>query len=90
MYFDEACYIHPSELDSLHARCKTMYFNVISSQASNKMYIDNSQIFVDMECERILPGWKPRRLGFLHVHTFHTYILLFKVEVLGERRNQDS
>ncbi|XP_065917039.1 U11/U12 small nuclear ribonucleoprotein 35 kDa protein-like isoform X2 [Dysidea avara] len=24
---------------------------------------DAEQIFVDMECERSLPGWKPRRLG---------------------------
>ena len=30
------------------------------------MYIDNSQVFVDMECERTLRGWKPRRLGYLH------------------------
>jgi len=25
--------------------------------------IKNSEIFVDFECGRLLPGWKPRRLG---------------------------
>lgn len=29
----------------------------------NKTLIDSTEIFVDMECERVLPGWKPRRLG---------------------------
>ncbi|KAK9502386.1 hypothetical protein O3M35_011171 [Rhynocoris fuscipes] len=30
---------------------------------ANKMIIHDSEIFVDMECERLLPGWIPRRLG---------------------------
>lgn len=25
--------------------------------------IKDSEVFVDFECGRILPGWKPRRLG---------------------------
>lgn len=29
----------------------------------NKHQIDGNEIFVDFECERILKGWKPRRLG---------------------------
>ncbi|XP_069684579.1 U11/U12 small nuclear ribonucleoprotein 35 kDa protein-like isoform X2 [Periplaneta americana] len=30
---------------------------------ANSHVIDGRQIFVDFECERKLPGWKPRRLG---------------------------
>jgi len=30
---------------------------------ANRMYIDGQPIFVDFECERLLKGWKPRRLG---------------------------
>lgn len=29
----------------------------------NNLVIDGKRIFVDFECERKLPGWKPRRLG---------------------------
>ncbi|XP_014257468.1 U11/U12 small nuclear ribonucleoprotein 35 kDa protein-like [Cimex lectularius] len=32
-------------------------------QRGFKMRLDGSQLFVDMECERLLPGWVPRRLG---------------------------
>ncbi|XP_001951817.1 U11/U12 small nuclear ribonucleoprotein 35 kDa protein [Acyrthosiphon pisum] len=28
-----------------------------------KLVLKNSQVFVDFECGRLLPGWKPRRLG---------------------------
>ncbi|XP_044744729.1 U11/U12 small nuclear ribonucleoprotein 35 kDa protein-like [Coccinella septempunctata] len=30
---------------------------------ANKMVVDGRPIFVDFECERLLKGWKPRRLG---------------------------
>ncbi|CAH1114499.1 unnamed protein product [Psylliodes chrysocephalus] len=30
---------------------------------ANKLNIEGSIIFVDFECERLLKGWKPRRLG---------------------------
>ncbi|KAG5896440.1 hypothetical protein JTB14_022519 [Gonioctena quinquepunctata] len=30
---------------------------------ANKLNIDGSIVFVDFECERLLKGWKPRRLG---------------------------
>nr|CAI5825720.1 unnamed protein product [Callosobruchus analis] len=30
---------------------------------ANKMVLDGNTIFVDFECERLLKGWKPRRLG---------------------------
>ncbi|XP_060533402.1 U11/U12 small nuclear ribonucleoprotein 35 kDa protein-like [Cylas formicarius] len=30
---------------------------------TNKMNVDGSIIFVDFECERLLKGWRPRRLG---------------------------
>lgn len=30
--------------------------------------IKNSEIFVDFECGRLLPGWKPRRLGILLIY----------------------
>lgn len=30
---------------------------------ANKMNLDGNVIFVDFECERLLKGWKPRRLG---------------------------
>lgn len=29
----------------------------------HKEYIDGSEIIVEREAERLLPGWKPRRLG---------------------------
>lgn len=28
-----------------------------------KMNVDGHNIFIDFECERLLKGWKPRRLG---------------------------
>lgn len=30
---------------------------------AHKMNVDGRPIFVDFECERLLKGWKPRRLG---------------------------
>ncbi|KAK5647784.1 hypothetical protein RI129_002676 [Pyrocoelia pectoralis] len=30
---------------------------------ANRMIVDGQVIFVDFECERLLKGWKPRRLG---------------------------
>ncbi|KAJ8932183.1 hypothetical protein NQ318_007468 [Aromia moschata] len=30
---------------------------------ANRMVLEGSMIFVDFECERLLKGWKPRRLG---------------------------
>uniref|UniRef100_A0AAR5P6S7 U11/U12 small nuclear ribonucleoprotein 35 kDa protein n=3 Tax=Dendroctonus ponderosae TaxID=77166 RepID=A0AAR5P6S7_DENPD len=30
---------------------------------ANRMVVDGNAIFVDFECERLLKGWKPRRLG---------------------------
>lgn len=30
---------------------------------ADKKVIDEKIIFVDFECERLLPGWIPRRLG---------------------------
>lgn len=30
---------------------------------AHKMNIDGNRIFVDFECERLLKGWRPRRLG---------------------------
>ncbi|KAK4884940.1 hypothetical protein RN001_001211 [Aquatica leii] len=30
---------------------------------ANKLFVDGQAIFVDFECERLLKGWKPRRLG---------------------------
>lgn len=30
---------------------------------ADKMNLDGRSIFVDFECERLLKGWKPRRLG---------------------------
>lgn len=32
-------------------------------RSANRMHLDGSTIFVDFECERLLKGWKPRRLG---------------------------
>jgi RNA recognition motif-containing protein len=33
---------------------------------ANNLTIDGRRIFVDFECERKLPGWKPRRLGICY------------------------
>ncbi|KAK7788430.1 hypothetical protein R5R35_012844 [Gryllus longicercus] len=30
---------------------------------SSKLTVDGNLVFVDFECERLLPGWIPRRLG---------------------------
>ena len=30
---------------------------------ANKMNVDGNIIFVDFECERLLKGWRPRRVG---------------------------
>jgi U11/U12 small nuclear ribonucleoprotein SNRNP35 len=43
---------YENELDAEEAYCKT-----------NKMNIDGNIIFVDFECERLLKGWRPRRVG---------------------------
>lgn len=32
------------------------------------MFLDGAQIIVDYECERILPGWIPRRFGECKLH----------------------
>ncbi|CAH1980052.1 unnamed protein product [Acanthoscelides obtectus] len=32
-------------------------------RSANKTVLDGNTIFVDFECERLLKGWKPRRLG---------------------------
>lgn len=29
----------------------------------HRTFLDGRELFVDMECERLLPGWIPRRLG---------------------------
>lgn len=29
----------------------------------NKMKLDDATLLVDFECQRVLPGWVPRRLG---------------------------
>ncbi|XP_073976223.1 U11/U12 small nuclear ribonucleoprotein 35 kDa protein-like [Rhodnius prolixus] len=36
---------------------------LMAYKRGNKTIIDGSEVFVDMECERLLPGWVPRRLG---------------------------
>lgn len=43
---------YENEIDAEEAYCKT-----------NSMNIDGNIIFVDFECERLLKGWRPRRLG---------------------------
>ena len=32
-------------------------------QDAHGMYLDEAKVIVDVECERLLPGWTPRRLG---------------------------
>lgn len=32
------------------------------------LIIKNSRLYVDYECGRILPGWKPRRLGIIKIN----------------------
>ena len=36
---------------------------------TNNLVIEGKRIFVDFECERKLPGWKPRRLGIIFYFT---------------------
>lgn len=35
----------------------------LAYRKANRTFIDGSEILVDFECERLLPGWVPRRLG---------------------------
>lgn len=37
-----------------YSRCKSLIIN-------------DFEVFVDFECERLLPGWKPRRLGIIGI-----------------------
>lgn len=30
---------------------------------ANKMVVDDRELFIDFECQRLLKGWRPRRLG---------------------------
>ncbi len=40
------------------------------------MFLDGSQLVVDYECERILPGWVPRRLGEATLKLTHSLLFL--------------
>lgn len=37
------------------------------------LVLNNSEVLVDFECGRLLPGWKPRRLGKMIVDHFFFY-----------------
>ncbi|XP_054707070.1 U11/U12 small nuclear ribonucleoprotein 35 kDa protein-like [Uloborus diversus] len=39
------------------------YDAIRAERELNKIQIDGKEILVDIECERLLPGWIPRRLG---------------------------
>lgn len=39
-----------------------------------KLVLKNSEVFVDFECGRLLPGWKPRRLG-ISIHIFLIFLI---------------
>jgi len=41
-----------------------------------KLVLKNSEVFVDFECGRLLPGWKPRRLGIYR----YICILIFLIK----------
>lgn len=41
----------------------------------DKMELDDKVIFVDYECERLLPGWIPRRLGKITINSSFLRIL---------------
>lgn len=47
----------------------------------NNLVIEGRRIFVDFECERKLPGWKPRRLGNFML-LFVIYCILITVQFL--------
>lgn len=51
-----------------------------------KMYLDGSQILVDFECERTLPGWVPRRLGA----SSHTAVRLCTALYTASQNYKDS
>ena len=42
-------------------------------QECHDMFLDGSQLVVDYEAERLLPGWVPRRLGRSHLHCQPVY-----------------
>ena len=66
------------------------------------MFLDGAQLVVDRECERVLPGWVPRRLGegvpitrpvSFSVSLFswvRFWLSLQQVAALEGRRNQAS
>lgn len=39
------------------------------------MVIDGRQIAIDLECQRLLPGWVPRRLGLLFIYLSRFFLL---------------
>lgn len=41
---------------------------------ANNLVIEGKRIFVDFECERKLPGWKPRRLGIYFIILYFTVL----------------
>ena len=49
--------------------------------------IHESKIIIEMEYERILPGWKPRRYGNC---ICKTVLFCFKEVVLVERKSLDN
>ena len=66
---------------------------------ADRMVIDDRIIFVDFECERLLLGWIPRRLGKelrcrITLLAFSTnsisHTLLLKVEVSVVKKNLDN
>lgn len=39
------------------------YSMALNVYRRKNIVIKNCKLYVDFECERLLPGWKPRRLG---------------------------
>lgn len=47
------------------------------------LVLNDTEVFVDFECERILPGWKPRRLGMILIHIISLINLLLISHLLA-------
>jgi len=51
---------------------KTFKMALNAYNQCKSLILKNSRIFVDFECGRLLPGWKPRRLGIYYLFKLYS------------------
>lgn len=51
-------------------------------RSGNRIIIDDRKVLVDFECERLLPGWVPRRLGNLIYRRIYLTSSIYKYNTI--------